>query len=560
MPDVRTLLIIDDCAEDRNIYRRYLARDPHHTYEILEANCAERGLALYQNVRSDAVLLDFCLPDMTGLEFLEHLQGHTDGMTLPVIMLTGQGDEAIAVQAMKRGAQDYLVKTFLKPDTLQLAVRNAIRQSGLQAQLSKTQERQRLIAMTALQIRESLNLTQMLNRATAELQRLLQCDRVVVYQFSPDKSGKIVSEAVVSGWSSALGLVIEETHFQSAHYPPDVERFPITVSNVDHASLSVCHVQLLQQFEVKANLTVPILLRNNGEKKPNLWGLLIAHQCSSPRQWLLDEVELFSELSVQLAIAIQQAELLAQTQATLARERELNFFKSQIIATVSHEYRTPLASILAAAATLEQHGHHLDDIQRIRFLHLIQQKTRHLSSLVDDMLLVKQLEFDKTQVNRLPLDLMLFFERFMVEQQELAGDRYALTYKTTGSIQGFWGDRGLLEQIFANLIINAIKYSPNGGKVECSLVGKGAQVIFSVKDRGIGIPAADQASLFQAFSRGSNVDTIPGTGLGLAIVKACVELHDGSIALESQVGKGTKVTVTLPKLCRGEAFGIDIMG
>ncbi len=547
MPDVRTLLIVDDCKEDRNIYRRYLARDPHHTYEILEANCAELGLALYHKVHSDAVLLDFCLPDMTGLEFLEQLQGNDAGGTLPVIMLTGQGDEAIAVQAMKRGAHDYLVKTFLKPDTLQLAVRNAIRQSSLQAQLSKTQERQRLIAMTALQIRESLNLTQMLDRATAELRRLLQCDRVVVYQFAPDKSGKIVSESVVAGWSSALGLVIEETFFQSSHGSSDVDHYPISVANVDEMGLSACHIQLLQRFEVKANLTVPILLRNKGEKTPNLWGLLIAHQCSSPRQWLPDEVDLFSAISVQLAIAIQQAELLSQTQATLARERELNFFKSQIIATVSHEYRTPLASILAAAATLEQHNGNLDEVQRVRFLHLIQQKTRHLSSLVDDMLLVKQLEFDKTQVNRLPLDLLLFFERFISEQQQIAGDRYELTYKTTGSLQGFWGDPGLLQQIFTNLMANAIKYSPDGGKVECGVVGKGSQVIFSVKDRGMGIPAADQASLFQAFSRGSNVDTIPGTGLGLAIVKACVELHEGTIALESNVGKGTKVTITLPK-------------
>jgi len=117
----------------------------------------------------------------------------------------------------------------------------------------------------------------------------------------------------------------------------------------------------------------------------------------------------------------------------------------------------------------------------------------------------------------------------------------------TGNHKGFWGDGLLLRQIFVNLISNAIKYSPDGGKIEFHLIGNGSQVIFSVKDQGIGIPIEEQDNLFQAFSRGSNVDTIPGTGLGLAIANACVELHGGDIALESQLGKGTKITVTLPK-------------
>jgi signal transduction histidine kinase/DNA-binding response OmpR family regulator len=548
MTDLRTLLIVDDCAEDRKIYRRYLAKDPHHTYEIIEANSAENGLALYQKVRSDVVLLDFCLPDMTGLEFLEQLQQQVAETSLPVIMLTGQGDEAIAVQAMKRGAQDYLVKTYLKPDSLQLAVRNVIRQARLQAQLHKNQERQRLIAMTALQIRQSLNLSQILNRATEELQRLLQCDRVVVYQFAPDRSGTIVAESVATGWTSALNIAIQDTFFQNSSGPLYAEGQALTVPNVDTTTgLSTCYLELLKQFEVKAKLAVPILLHANSKTTPQLWGLLIAHQCSAERQWQPDEIELFSELSVQLAIAIQQAELLAQTQAALSKEKELNLFRSQIIATVSHEYRTPLASILAAASTLEQHHAHLDESKRTNLVQMIQQKTRHLSGLVDDMLVVKQLELDKTKVKRLPLDLLPFFARLIEDQQEMVGDRVELTYNMSGDLKDFWGDRGLLRQIFANLMVNALKYSPEGGVVACTLMGEGSQVIFSIADEGIGIPPEDRDNLFQAFSRGSNVDTIPGTGLGLAIVKTCVELHDGSLKLESRLGQGTKVTVHLPK-------------
>ncbi|BDI14607.1 hypothetical protein ANSO36C_04090 [Nostoc cf. commune SO-36] len=184
MLDIRTLLIIDDSAADRKIYRRYLLKDPHQSYQILEADCAEEGLALCQKVPCDVILLDFCLPDMSGLELFDQMQQEIFKTSVPVIMLTGRGDEEIAVQVMKRGALDYLVKQHLTQDVLQLAVRNAIRQSSLQAQLIKTQERQRLIATTALRIRQSLNLEQILNTAVAEVQQLLKCDRVMVYQFA----------------------------------------------------------------------------------------------------------------------------------------------------------------------------------------------------------------------------------------------------------------------------------------------------------------------------------------------------------------------------------------
>ena len=113
------------------------------------------------------------------------------------------------------------------------------------------------------------------------------------------------------------------------------------------------------------------------------------------------------------------------------------------------------------------------------------------------------------------------------------------------------GDRGLLRQVFGNLLSNAIKYSPEGGKVWVQLIGETSQVICHVKDEGIGIPAEDQQRLFQPFSRASNVDSIAGTGLGLHIVKVAVELHGGTINVESQHGKGTRFIVRLPKEPKG---------
>ncbi|WP_042341159.1 ATP-binding protein [Calothrix sp. PCC 7507] len=583
MTDTWTLLIIDDCAADRKIYRRYLLSDPHQSYQILEADCAEDALVLCQEKHCDLILLDFCLPDMSGLELFAKLQQEIFDTPVAVIMLTGHGDEEVAVQAMKQGVQDYLVKQYLKPDVLQLAVRNAIKQSCLQAQLSKTRERQRLIATTALRIRQSLDLEQILNTAVAEIQQLLKCDRVMVYQFAKDIDGKIVAAYVDSSRnvafnhhqqhisyeqrvSNAASQKIINQNAAILHQPSlsvsggnlcqnnlwgcrqAFSHFYETDWKIPELSNEIkCYEQELHQFDSKSNLVVPINLSHNDQREAQIWGLLIAYHCSGERQWQTDDVDMLDEVSVQLAIAIQQAELLTQTQAALGKEKQLNALKSQIITTVSHEYRTPLTSIFAAASTLLQHGEQLDKSRQQRFLRIIEQKARYMSKLVDDMLLVNQLELDKTKFKPIPLDLLQFFSDLMEQERKTVGENHELIFKITGNCQSFWGDRQLLQQIFVNLMSNAIKYSPDGGNIEFHLIGQESQVIFHIQDEGIGIPIVDQEHLFQSFSRGSNVDTIPGTGLGLAITQACVKLHGGDIVLSSQVGQGTKVIVSLPK-------------
>jgi signal transduction histidine kinase len=547
MPTTSTLLIVDDCAEDRKIYRRYLLRDPHQSYRILEADSAEEGLVLCQDFGCDVVLLDVYLPKMNGLEFLDRLARQQKDIPRAAIVLTGQGDEAVAVQAMKRGAQDYLVKQHLKPEVLQLAVRNAIKHSRLQAQLNKTLERQRLIATTALRIRQSLNLEQILQTAVAEVQQLLKCDRVAVYQIDADRSSHLAAEVTEPVCDLVLGKSSPTIWWHSGMAASDRSWNEQAIAQVYAAGLSDGGTNLLEEIDRRANLAVPIVLNSNGESTAKIWGLLVAHQCAGEREWQPDEREMLDELSVQLAIAIQQAEMLAMTQAALEKEKQLNALKSQIVATVSHEYRTPLAAILAAASTLNQHGDKLDRSKQERFLQIVEDKARHLSRLVDDMILVNKIELDKAKFKPIPLDLLQFFTEIVAEARLKVGDRQQLSFKSTGNLEGFWGDRGLLRLIIDNLMSNAIKYSPHQCHIEVCLMGTDSQASFSVKDEGIGIPREDLAKLFQFFHRGSNVGTIPGTGLGLAIAKACVELHGGEIFLSSETSTGTEAIVNLPK-------------
>ena len=541
-----TVLIVDDSKADRVVYQRYLKQDLQQDYDYLEANCAEQGLALCQSQGVDVILLDFKLPDISGLGVLDILRQHYPAV--PVIMLTGHGDEQVAVQAMKGGAQDYLIKDGLKREDLQRTVRNVVGRARLQRQLHQNQERQRLLGHMALRIRQSLELEQTLETAVAEVRQLLRCDRVLAYQFAPDMSGTIIAESVGEDWTSALGQVVEDSYFQNQGAAEYCNGRKQIVADIETAELDPCHQDLLAEFEVKASLVTPILIRAETPETNRLWGLIVAHQCSKPRQWQSDEVDLLDKLSVHVAIAIQQAELFSQTQTALEKEKALNTFRSQIIATVSHEYNAPLTAIQVAAETLKAHHQTLEAPKRERFLAMIEQKSKHMSALVSDMLVVNQAELNRLKLQPVPLALDQFLTTLIAEQQLVSPDKHHITLAVRGEMDGFRGDRGLLRQVFGNLLSNAVKYSPNGGAVRVQLIGTESQLICHVKDEGIGIPAQDQRYLFQSFSRGSNVGTIPGTGLGLHIAKIAAELHGGTVAVASQPEQGTRFTVQLPKL------------
>ncbi|HIK07436.1 MAG TPA: PAS domain S-box protein [Trichormus sp. M33_DOE_039] len=310
-----TILLIDDCAEDREIYRCCLQRDSLYTYHIVEFETITEGIVWCQQYTPDIILLDYMLPDGDGLAFLEQVSQYLSISQCVVIMLTGQGDEFVAVRAMKRGIQDYLVKMYLTPEVLQGAIHHGIERVCLTLELEQSRQQQQLMTSIALRIRQSLQLDEILSVTTTEVRQFLKADRVVIYQFQPDMSGIVVAESILPGWTVAMGAEIQDQCFQKgagADYHRGKKR---AINNIYQADFTKCYLQLLEQFEVQASLIVPILVNNQ------LWGLLIAHQCTAPRQWRTFELEVLERLAVQIAIAIQQASAYEQAQIEL-RERQ----------------------------------------------------------------------------------------------------------------------------------------------------------------------------------------------------------------------------------------------
>ncbi|MEL6553008.1 MAG: ATP-binding protein [Cyanobacteria bacterium J06621_11] len=544
METTQSILIIDDSEADRTTYRRYLRQDLQQTYALSEADCAQAGLNLCRHQSFDVILLDFQLPDMSGLEVLNLIRSYYPATA--VIMLTGYGDEQIAVKALKGGAQDYLTKGQLNKDTLQRIVRTVLAQRQLRQRLEKTEQQQQLITQMAFQIRHSLELSKTLESVVNAVRRLLQCDRVLAYQFAPDMSGQIIAESVGDGWPVTLGQTVEDTYFQKQGAEDYCQGRKQIVSNIYHAGLDSCHIKLLERFKVKAILVTPILMMGEHQVIDRLWGLIVAHQCATAREWQPDEIRMLETLSVHCAIAIQHAELLTVTQTALEKEKSLNDFKSQIIATVSHEYNSPLTAIQGAAALLRTHEQSLDNATRENLLNIILDKSKHMSALVKDMLSIHRSDLDGMNVKLTAINLEKFVTKLVAEQQFIAKQHH-LRLKTRGNFENFSGDIGLIQQIFSNLLSNAVKYSSDGSEVQIYLIGGEQQIICTIKDQGIGISEKDQAHLFQAFHRGSNVGSIAGTGLGLKIVKTAVDLHNGTIDIHSKKGQGTHVKVCFPK-------------
>lgn len=229
----------------------------------------------------------------------------------------------------------------------------------------------------------------------------------------------------------------------------------------------------------------------------------------------------------------------------LIEASEQSLLQSKLVAMFSQNFRTPLTVILTSGALLRDYFDKMDTSRRIAQTDRVQVNARRLLRILDDMLLVAQVETDNFKFQAKSLNLERFLQSIIEEFQALHGTQLNIHLENHFS-QPIMADSRLLQQILANLLSNAIKYSSATSEIKIILRQEQSQCVLIVEDQGIGIPEVNLPHLFEDFWRGSNVADRLGDGLGLAIVKRAVEIYDGSIELESEVGVGTKFTVRLP--------------
>ena len=255
----------------------------------------------------------------------------------------------------------------------------------------------------------------------------------------------------------------------------------------------------------------------------------------------------------QLEMAYQELENAEQDiRKALEKEKELSQLKTRLVSMISHEFRTPLTTILGSTEALEYYSHKWSPEKKEIYFRRIYTTIQHLTNLLEDVLILGKAEAQKMSFKPTSINLEEFCQSLLDEMQLQAGEKYHLQLvidRQDAQAKQANMDEKLLRYIFGNLISNAIKYSPNGGTIQLRIQYNHDRAIFQLKDEGIGIAIKDIKHLFYSFYRAQNVGTIPGTGLGLAIVKRAVEAHQGSIQVKSQLGEGTMFTVTLPLNC-----------
>ena len=259
--------------------------------------------------------------------------------------------------------------------------------------------------------------------------------------------------------------------------------------------------------------------------------------------------ELEAKVEERTVILKEALQRLEQSQKELSealdKERELNEIKGRFVSMASHEFRTPLSTVLSSASLLSKYTSSEDQDKRSRHVEKIKASVKHLNDLLEDFLSLGKLDEGKIGTVFHEFNLRELIKDTCDEIKGLAKTGQQFIYEHQGNAV-IESDKKLIKNILINLITNAIKFSDVNKNISVRSEVRDNTTVISVKDEGIGISKDDQEHLFSSFFRGKNAINIQGTGLGLHIVKRYLDLLDGDVCLKSELGKGTTVTFTIP--------------
>ncbi|KAB8335778.1 PAS domain S-box protein [Scytonema tolypothrichoides VB-61278] len=413
----------------------------------------------------------------------------------------------------------------------------------VQEELQRQNLRSQLFADVTVKIRQSLQINEILQTTVKEVQKLLQSERVLIFRLLSNGSGIVVQEAVVPGVPAVLGHNLHDPCFIEDYVHKYRNGRISAVTDIEQGRIEPCYMEFLKKLNVRSNLIVPILLKNQ------LWGLLIAHQCTQPRQWTSWETELLRHLADQIGIALAQAQLLEQETRQRQELTRSNEELQQFAFIASHDLQEPLRKIKTFGERLKaSYGDVLTE-QGLDYLERMQNATRRMQALIEDLLTLSRVTtrgqpFVPVDLTRVTREVLSDLE-VRIQQTE--------AYVEVGELPIIHADPLQMRQLLQNLIGNALKFhrkdEPPIVKIYSQTLNRqdAAQLCHViVEDNGIGFDEKYLDRIFNVFQRLHGRSEYEGTGIGLAICRKIVERHNGSISAQSRPGQGSKFFIILP--------------
>jgi two-component system sensor histidine kinase/response regulator len=533
------------------------------------ANGSSYQLSLSFNPQVISQFLNQLLPKMPSQDLQPHLEDVYRAMRLNRHHNYSQMQEQFMFQLLE----------IIVPDCIETDPQT----EPVQQILNQRQKQEELFNQVTNQIDQNIDWLVIVEETIKQVQHLLEVDRLVIYQLNV----KVISQDLVlqpekivdavtyeSRASSDIPSILnfhEETCFSeiSPSRNKYLHGYSLAVDDCEkHDVFTPCLQNLMKRLNVRAKLVTPIIVQEK------LWGFLIAHQCYQPRHWTANDIQFLRQIAEYLAVAIYQAQAYQQLQEqknileqkvyqraqelqdALLAARVASQSKSAFLEAMSHELRTPLTCIIGLSGTLlhwslNSSNPSLPVEKQRQYLETIQDSGRLLLQLINNILDFSQIEAGKSLLNITDFSLTNLAQIVFYSLKEKA-ERRNITLKLDLQIKEnydhFLADKARIKQILINLLDNAIKFTPAGGTVILKVWRQQPQVIFQIEDTGIGISEYQFPLIFEKFQQleDSRQRIYGGAGLGLALTKQLVELHRGTIEVESEPGHGSLFTVIIP--------------
>lgn len=550
-----TILILDDQEADRYRYRRLIQRDQAATYRVLEAETADQARQIWQTTALDVLILDYSLPPTDGLQVLIEILAYPHDHEVACIMLTGVGNEQVAVEAMKHGAYDYVVKSTALDQTFVITLQKTIERVQLRRQIVAQQA---ALQQTNQQLRAAL-----ITQARTEAQATCLAEiGMLLYRLQTDPASitgvlERIIQTLGQGWLCFVALLdrdeqwLPELALASA---PDCAAVGAQMMRAYASDPQVqgCLTQIIQaadSLEFAQLVSTTTLFPVDGVSQ--LFALQSAHHCygifgiyqSAAIESAAIDPQFLQEICLRLTNAFEHATLYRDAQTAIA-DREA------FLSIASHELKNPLAGLLGRTQLLQRRMARSAPLAQMQAdLTMILEQGNRLNTLLSELLDISRLTEGQLEIQRQPVDLGSLLDDALLAIQAMTTRHHIVQVSAPGSMM-VYGDARRLEQVLMNLLQNAVKYSPDGGTITVEATMLAHEVSIQIHDQGIGIPKTALPHVFKRFYRvpSARMQMISGSGIGLYVVKEIVAAHGGSIEIESHEGIGSCFTIRIPTM------------